>query len=289
MPQSVQNNKTEDPRLFEKILQILQDSGKPLNYKQIAGRLGFNDQSRKMLVNFMLRDLAKKKSIKEAGRGSYVANENQPKKIIATSKYVTGIVDMTSTGAAYIKVEGQDQDVYIAQRNTLNAMDKDTVKVRLSYNKGRKPEGVIEEIIKRAKEEFVGTVQLSKDFAFLVPDSSKITFDLHIPLDKINGATNGIKAVGKITSWTPGKKNPHGEILRILGKAGSNDTEMHAILEEFGLPYTFPKEVEKPQIIFPPRSRKKKFPSEGISETSPHSQSILLTQKILTMPSPFRN
>ena len=153
---------------------------------------------------------------------------------------------MTSTGAAYIEVEGSDQDIYVSARDAMNVMDGDKVKVRINFNKkGRKPEGVIEEIIQRAKEEFVGTVQLSKEYAFLVPDSSKISFDLHIPLDKINGATNGIKAVGKITSWNPGKKNPQGEILRVLGKAGHNDTEMHAILEEFRLPYTFPKEVEK--------------------------------------------
>lgn len=251
MPHSIKNKKQEYPRLFEKILQILQDSGKPLNYKQVAARLGFNDQSRKMLINFMLRDLAKKKSVREAGRGSYTIAENraqkdgEPRKTFAASKYATGIVDMTSTGAAYIKVEGQEQDIYVAQRNTLNAMDKDTVKVRLSYNKGRKSEGVIEEIVQRAKTEFVGTVQLSKDYAFLVPDSHKISFDMHIPLDKINGATNGIKAVGKMTSWAPGKKNPQGEIVRVLGVAGKNDTEIHAILEEYGLPYTFPKEVEK--------------------------------------------
>jgi len=241
------NNKEKDSsRLFEKVLQVLQDAGKPLNYKQVAGRLGINDQSQKMLVNFTLRDLAKKRSIKEAGRGSYVIDERQAPKTSSASNYITGIVDMTTSGSAYIEVEGSDQDIYIAQRNTNNAMDGDKVKVRLAFSKkGRKPEGVIEEIIERAKTEFVGTVQLSKDFAFLIPDSPKISFDLHIPLDKINGATNGIKAVGKMTSWAPGKKNPQGEILRILGVAGKNDTEIHAILEEFGLPYTFPKDVEQ--------------------------------------------
>ncbi|TAL61428.1 MAG: ribonuclease R [Bacteroidetes bacterium] len=196
--------------------------------------------------NNNIRNLAKKKNSKEAGKRSFTMNENQPRKPFSTSKYVTGIADITSTGAAYIEVEGSDQDVYVAQRNTLNAMDGDKVKVRLSFNKkGKKPEGVIEEIVQRAKTEFVGTVQLSKDFAFLIPDSHKISFDLHIPLDKINGATNGIKAVGKMTRWAPGKKNPQGEIVRILGVAGKNDTEIHAILEEYGLPYTFPKEVEK--------------------------------------------
>jgi ribonuclease R len=252
--------KQDNSGLLEKILQVLRDSGKPVNYKQVAGRLNINDERQKMLVNFTLRDLAKKKVIKEAGRGSYTMDDrqsraNEPlrgrdgepqKKTYAASSYVTGIADMTSTGAAYVEVEGSDQDIYISARDAMNVMDGDTVKVRLKFNrKGKKPEGIIEEIVKRAKIEFVGTVQLSKDFAYLVPDSSKITFDLHIPLDKINGATNGIKAVGKMTSWAPGKKSPYGEIVRILGVAGKNDTEIHAILEEYGLPYTFPKEVEK--------------------------------------------
>ena len=248
MSRSGSKNKsdTNKPRLFEEVLQVLQDSNKPLNYKQISTRLGLNDQSQKMLVNFILRDLAGKKTIKEVGRGSYIVGENHQRKTYGTAQYVTGIADTTATGAAYIVVEGSDQDIYVAERNAMHVMDKDKVKVRLIQNKkGRKPEGVIEEIIQRAKTEFVGTVQLSKDYAFLVPDSSKISFDLHIPLDKINGATNGIKAVGKITSWNPGRKNPQGEILRVLGKSGSNDTEMHAILEEFGLPYKFPSEVEK--------------------------------------------
>lgn len=248
MPRAEKRNtiEKENPRLFEKILQVLQNSGKPLNYKQVAGRLEINDQSQKMLVNFILRDLAKKKTIKEIGRGSYVLGENQKQKSFTASNYIIGIADMTSTGAAFIEVEGSEQDIYISPRDAMSVMDGDKVKVRLKSNKkGKKPEGVIEEIIQRAKTEFVGTVQLSKDFAFLVPDSHKITFDLHIPLDKINGATNGIKAVGKMTSWSPGKKNPQGEIVRVLGIAGKNDTEIHAILEEYGLPYTFPKDVEK--------------------------------------------
>jgi len=258
------NKKHKDknnPRLFEAVLQLLRDVKKPLNYKEISARLGIEDQSQKTLVSFLLRDLAKKKSVREIGHGKYMLGENSFRKSpdgqqksfsrrdshgAKSSQSVTGTVAMIASGAAYVIVEGRDQDIYVAQRNTLNAMDKDKVKVRLiNDRRGKKPEGVIEEIIQRAKSEFVGTVQLSKDFAFLVPDSSKISFDLHIPLDKLNGATNGIKAVGKIISWSSGKKNPQGEILRVLGEAGKNDTEIHAILEEFGLPYMFPKEVEK--------------------------------------------
>lgn len=255
-------NKNKQQRAFsskwipseEEVLRLLRDVKNPLNYKEISARLGIEDQSQKTLVNFLLRYLAKKKSVIEIGHGKYMLGKNsfrknserRQKTFSKSSQSIAGTVDMISSGAAYVVVEGREQDIYVAQRNTLNAMDGDKVKVRLIQDRrGKKLEGVIEEIIQRAKSEFVGTVQLSKDFAFLVPDSSKISFDLHIPLDKLNGATNGIKAVGKITSWSAGKKNPQGEILRILGEAGKNDTEIHAILEEFGLPYTFPKEVEK--------------------------------------------
>ena len=242
----LENKKSKDkPRLFEQILQVLQDSDKPLNYKQVASHLGIKDQSQKMLINFILRDLAVKKTIRETGRGSYILGKNLQLKAPVDGQYVTGTADVTASGAAYIIVEGTEQDVYIAANNTMNVMNGDKVKVRLHTKRGKKPEGVIEEIIQRARTEFVGTVQISKDFAFLVPDSSKILFDLHIPLDKINGATQGIKAVGKITNWNPGKKNPQGEILRVLGEPGKNDTEIHAILEEFGLPYTFPKEIQE--------------------------------------------
>src|ERR1035437_10515320 len=111
MSRSGSKNKsdTNKPRLFEEVLQVLQDSNKPLNYKQIATRLGLNDQSQKMLVNFILRDLANKKTIKEVGRGSYTIGENHQRKTYGTIEYVTGIADTTATGAAYIVVEGSDQ------------------------------------------------------------------------------------------------------------------------------------------------------------------------------------
>jgi ribonuclease R len=178
-----------------------------------------------------------------------MSHSKSKKKSKLFNPYVIGTVDMTSFGAAYIVSEESEQDIYVAPKNALNVMDGDKVKVRIIRNKKlNNPEGVIEEIIQRAKTEFVGTVQLltpSTRGAFLIPDNHKISFDIYIPTNKIGGATNGVKAVAKITDWKPGKKNPQGEILRVLGEAGKNDTEIHAILEEFGLPYTFPKEAEK--------------------------------------------
>ena len=238
--------------LFEEVLQLLRDVRKPLNYKQISARLGVEEPSQRTLISFLLRDMEKKKILKEAGKGQYVfsgnkfQSENRKEQEPRRGNLITGTADMTSSGSAYVVVEGREDDIYVASRNTLNAMDGDKVRVRLIHDRrGKKPEGVIEEIVQRVKTEFVGTVQLSKNFAFLIPDNSKIPFDIHIAKDKIKDAKDGQKAVARIINWEQGRKNPQGEILRVLGDAGRNDTEIHAILEEFGLPYTFPKAVEK--------------------------------------------
>ena len=233
---------------------MLKDVKKPLNYKQISARLGIEENAQKTLVSFLLRDMEKKKILKEAGRGQYVISgsnfqrreDRSGSNSRGSGASITGTVDMTSSGSAYVTVEGRDQDIYIAQRNTLHAMDKDKVKVRLIQDRrGKKPEGVIEEIIQRAKSEFVGTIQLSKDFAFLIPDNQKIPFDLHIPLDKIKGAKDGQKVLGKMGRWEPGRKSPQGEVLKVLGDAGLHNTEIHAILAEYGLPSDFPEAVNK--------------------------------------------
>jgi len=193
-----------------------------------------------------------KKDGKEVGKGEYVNSGNPfggEKSFLGNANHVTGTAATISSGAAYVIVEGWEQDIYIAQRNTLNAMDKDKVKVRLiNDRRGKKPEGVIEEIIQRAKSEFVGTIQLSNPNtrgAFLVPDSQKIHFDLYIPLDKLKGAKHGQKALAKMTKWEAGRKSPQGEIIKVLGDAGLHDTEIHAILAEYGLPSDFPEAVNK--------------------------------------------
>ena len=154
------NKENKKIHLFEEVLQLLRDVRKPLNYKQISARLGIEDQSQRTLVGFLLRDMEKKKILKEEGKGQYVfsannfqrENNKEQKIFKRESDSLTGTVDMTSSGSAYVEVEGREQDIYVSQRNTLNTMDKDKVKVRLIQNrKGKKPEGVIEEIIQRAK------------------------------------------------------------------------------------------------------------------------------------------
>jgi ribonuclease R len=93
--------------------------------------------------------------------------------------------------------------------------------------------------------EFTGIVKLSERFAFFIPDDRKMMHDIFIPISDFNGAKNGIKAVAEITDWPAGAKNPIGRIKHVLGEQGENDTEMNAILAEYGFPLSFPAEVER--------------------------------------------
>jgi len=224
--------------LFEEVLKLLSSNpSKTFNYRQISALLNISDHSQRLLVNVILLELKKAESVIEPERGKFRIN--------AIEKYLTGRVDMTSTGTAYIISEEREDDVIINSKKTLNAVNGDIVMVRLFPNRSGKQEGEIVEIVERAKTEFVGTVQVSPRFAFLVPSNNKIHIDIYIPLEKLKGAKNGQKAIAKITDWTKNGVNPIGEIKEVLGNTGENNTEMHAILAEYGLPYEFPKDVER--------------------------------------------
>ena len=111
-------------------------------------------------------------------------------------------------------------------------------------------EGEVVEILERSRETFVGMVEVSRNYAFLIPDNRKMPFDIFIPLEKLNGAKNGQKAIARISEWPEKMKNPFGEITDVLGYPGENDTEMHAILAEFELPIHFPEDVEQASYNF---------------------------------------
>src|SRR6202043_2356663 len=124
-------------------------------------------------------------------------------------------------------------------------LNGDKVKVYVyAKSKGSRQEGEVIEILQRAKMEFTGIVKLSERFAFFIPDDRKMMHDIFIPMSELNGAKNGIKAVAEITDWPVDAKNPIGRIKQVLGKQGENDTEMNAILAEYGFPLSFTAEVE---------------------------------------------
>lgn len=154
-----------------------------------------------------------------------------------------GKISMNASGTAYLTSTDLPKDIYISKNNTNKSLHLDTVKIKVIPGNGRALEGEVIEILTRFKEEFVGVLQVSPRYAFFVPDSSKMPIDLFIPLSKTLGAKDGQKVVAKITEWKDDAKNPNGEIIRILGNAGEHETEIHSILEEYGLPYDFSEDV----------------------------------------------
>ena len=216
---------------------LSKDPQQTFNYKQIAKRLNISDHSEIQMISEALKELTKKGVIKEVYQGKYKAKESRG--------YITGTVDMTRMGYGFISTDDLEDDVFVSAKNLRTALHGDTVKVLLyAKRKGARPEGEVVEIIERWRTSFVGTVELMPNFAFLIPDNKNMPFDLFIPASKLNGAKQGEKAVAKVIDWDPKSKNPVAEIINILGLPGENDTEMHAILAEFELPYHFTAEVE---------------------------------------------
>jgi len=226
--------------LEQQIISIFnQNPTTALNYKRISKSLGIKDISNKKLISIILDELAEQGRLFEPQRGAY--------KLKASSNFVEGKVDMTQSGSAYVVIEDADADIYIHSKNTKNALNGDIVKVNVypSKKNSSKLEGEIVEIVQRAKTQFIGVVQKSKNFAFLAIDDPRMPMDIFIANENLKGAKDGDKAVAKITEWPENKKNPYGMIIDVLGRPGENDTEMHAILAEYGLPYEFPPNVER--------------------------------------------
>ncbi len=226
-----------------------------LNYKQIAKRLDIQDNSTKQLINKMLYKLVEEERLQEEYTGKF--------RFVASGAFITGVVDMTRSGAAYITSEEIKEDIYISQTNLNHALHGDEVKVYLyAKRKNRGPEGEVVEILKPSKSTFVGLIEISKNFAFLLTEVKNMPYDLFIPLNKLKGAVDGDKAIARITDWPKDAKNPIAEIIEVIGRAGENDVEMHAILAEFELPYKFPDhihaEAEKIPDVIPDDEIKKR-------------------------------
>ncbi len=225
--------------LIQQIINVFdRNPTKSFNYKQLSSAFGFKDMANKKLITIILLELVEQGKLRETQRGKFCLNESE--------NFIEGKVDMTSRGAAYIVVEGSDKDVYIHPRNTNTALNGDIVKVNVfSAKHSKKIEGEVVEVVERKQTEFVGVIEKSANFSFVVVDSTRMPVDIFISNDKLKNANDGDKVIAKITEWPLDKKNPFGKVLQVLGKPGDNDTEMHAILAEFGLPYEFPPKVEK--------------------------------------------
>jgi ribonuclease R len=221
-----------------KIFKILsKEPNKSFNYKQIAAILELDDTNSRNQIIKELQFLAAKEKIEETDKGKY--------RVLAKADYVEGTIDMTSRKTAYFVSPEVEEDIFIPTNNLNKALDKDRVKIYI-YNrrKGRRPEGEVVEIIERHKTDFVGVIDIQKNFAFVSTANPKMYTDIFIPKNKLGEAENGDVVLVKIEDWPAKADSPFGEVIKVLGKPGEHSTEMHAILAEYGLPYEFPVEVE---------------------------------------------
>ena len=223
----------------EKILKILsQNANKSFNYKQIGAILELDDTKSRNEIIKDLKILAAQKVIIESEPGSYLVKA-------VSQDYYEGKLDMTSRRTAFFVCDELEEDVFIPTNNLNHALDKDIVKVYV-YNrrKGKRPEGEVIEVIERNKSEFVGVIDIQKNFAFVSTANPKMYTDIFISKDNYNGAEQGDVVLVHIDDWPKKADSPFGSVIRVLGKPGEHNTEIHAILAEYGLPSEFPIEVE---------------------------------------------
>ena len=232
------NNKKTVKNYSESILTILkQDRNKLFNHKQIASKLGVSDASSRNQIIKNLHKLTNHKEIEEVERGKF--------KILTSTEYFIGTIDMASRGNAYVISEDFEEDIFIPSNNRNKALHGDTVELYIyKRSKNGKKEGEVTQIIKRKRSEYVGTIQLNDKFSFVVPDSNKMPVDIFVPLSKTMKAEDGDKVLVTFEDWPDKADCPNGTIIKILGKPGEHNTEIHSILAEYGLPNEFPLEVE---------------------------------------------
>ncbi|HEX8016821.1 MAG TPA: ribonuclease R [Flavobacterium sp.] len=222
-----------------KILKILSKSpNKAFNYKQIAAKLELDDTKSRNQIIKDLKIMAGSKKIIESEPGKYLVKAE-------SQDYYEGTIDMTSRKTAYFICEDFTEDVFIPTNNLNRALDKDKVKVYV-YNrrKGKRPEGEVIEVVERNKTEFVGVIDIQSNFSFVSTANPKMYTDIFIPKDKIGEAENGDVVLVTIEDWPKRADSPFGSVIKVLGKPGEHNTEIHAILAEYGLPSDFPVEVE---------------------------------------------
>jgi ribonuclease R len=243
---SKKNKNAVQKLLLEEVMAYFKAEPRALhNYKQVCAGLEIQDSVDRLQVLELLEALVHQGHLAEPETGRF-------RYVHAESSAIEGKIDMTNRGAAYLISAELDEDVYIREHDMGNALHGDLVKVKLyARRRGRKLEGEVLEIVQRAKTEFVGIVELSPKFAFVVPDSSKMPVDIFVALSDLGGAKQGDKVVVQMLDWPEHAKNPSGEIVRVLGRPGENNVEMHAILLDYNLPIDFPEAVEREANAIP--------------------------------------
>ncbi|KQM72621.1 ribonuclease R [Pedobacter sp. Leaf216] len=216
-----------------------------LNYKQVSAKLNLNDQESRETILEILKE--------GKGAGIFLEPEKGKFKLKELQNFIIGTVDMTADGSAYIVPEDEfEKDIFVAPRKLKNALHGDTVKAYVFAKKsGRKNDGEVVEIIKRAKSDFTGVIKISDRFAFVIADDKKMMHDIFVPLADTHDAKNGQRVLVTLSDWPESAKNPIGIVKHVLGNQGENNTEMNAILAQYGFPLEFPPQVEREANAIP--------------------------------------
>ncbi|NOS91269.1 MAG: ribonuclease R [Cyclobacteriaceae bacterium] len=231
--------KKEKSGLYSSLLSLLNESEKGYTAQQLAKKLQIKKKS---LIDDLYRLL---ESLLQDGKIEQLSNGNFKAKRAAAGKGVVGIVDHVNPRFAYVATgEEGSKDIYVQSRDLGSAVHGDTVKVSLLGKKnGASPEGKVVDVVKRGRNRFVGRVEISKSFGFIVPDFKKVYSDFFVYPENLNGAKANDKVLFEVTKWAEGDKSAEGKVIEILGKAGENNAEIHSIMAEFDLPFRFPENV----------------------------------------------
>ena len=217
---------------------ISRQQNNSFNYKQVSAAIGAKSAPAQRSVAMMLAELAFDGELVETAPGKYKAP--------ARSNFTMGTFVRRSNGKNSVVTDDDQEAIFVAERNSMHALNGDRVRVAIAaHRRGQEPEAQVVEIGEPKEQVFIGTLQIEGHLAFLKTDSKFLACDIFIPKTKLKGGKDGDKAIVKITEWPEEVKNPRGEVVDILGRTGENNTEIHAILAEYGLPYKYPAAVEK--------------------------------------------
>ncbi len=250
---SAEEQRPKKKNLAASVINFLsQNSEKQFNYKQIAAALNIKgEEGRRVLVK-VLDKLRDEDVVLETSRGRYRTNNR--------GLILEGRFERRSNGKNFFVPDDDGNIINIPERNSKHAMNGDRVRIQLLAKRKRADtEGTVIEILERAQTRFVGVLEVQKHFAFLVMDSKFLANDIFIPSEELHGAKNGDKVLVEILEWPEKANNPVGKVVDILGKPGDNNTEMHAILAQYGLPYKYPEKVEKFADMIPEEIDKKEI------------------------------
>ena len=223
--------------LMQSITEYFQNHAtEAIELKQLFRQLNLTTHPAKTLCMDCLEDLLLEDYIKEPTKYTY--------QLKSATQVMEGTFRRKSNGKNTFQPTDGSEPFLVAERNSMHAMDGDQVRASMvARRRHHVREAQVIEIIKRSDKQFVGTLQVKKDYAYLLTEDRTLANDIFIPKSNLKKGKTGDKAIVRIVEWPDGAKNPIGKVTDILGRTGENNAEMHAILAEYNLPYTYPKNV----------------------------------------------